>query len=139
MPWSSIIVDQSAKLVHLFKLQTSVGCLGFICFLIHQLHKGKYKISKENFIYQRPLYTSAHWMLQVIYLEVEPMAKRYGMKIDVLLGTPKERHWELGDIFENLMRESWETSWEYMYWTDMLIVNGGYLFSLHMKLHLVIK
>jgi hypothetical protein len=36
----------SAKLGYLLKLETSVGALGFICFLTYQLHKGKFKVSK---------------------------------------------------------------------------------------------
>jgi hypothetical protein len=39
-------------------------------------------------IYQLLLFTCAHVMFQIIYLEVEPMAKQYGINIDVLLGTP---------------------------------------------------
>lgn len=39
-------------------------------------------------IYELLLYTCAHVMLQNIDLEVEPMAKQYGINIDVLLGTP---------------------------------------------------
>jgi hypothetical protein len=43
--------------------------------------------SKKWVIYKLLLH-SHHVMLQVIYLEVEPMAKQYGINIDVLLGTP---------------------------------------------------
>jgi hypothetical protein len=73
-------------MVYLFKLQTSVGGLGFPCFLTYQLHKGKCKIPKNPFIYQRLLYAFVHLKLQFTYLEVEPMAKQYEIKIDVLLG-----------------------------------------------------
>jgi hypothetical protein len=45
-----------------------------------------YKFSKSLSIYQRVLYAYALLMLQIIYLEVEPIAKQYGIKNDVLLG-----------------------------------------------------
>jgi hypothetical protein len=66
--------------------QPVLGCLGFICFLTFQLHKGKYKFSKSLFIYQQLLYAYALLMLQIKYLEVEPIAKQYGIKNDVLFG-----------------------------------------------------
>jgi hypothetical protein len=84
--WSSIFVDQSAKLGYLFKLQSNVGGW-FICFRTYQLHNGKYKISKDIYMSTTFTPTCAWLMLQAIYLEVVPMAKKYGIKNDVLLGT----------------------------------------------------
>ncbi len=46
--------------------------------------------------------------LQFIYMEVKTTHKQYGIKDEVVLGTPLGTHYELGDHFGNLMRMCWE-------------------------------
>jgi hypothetical protein len=123
MPWSSIFLDQSAKLGYLFKLQTSVGGLGFIRFLIYQLHEGKYKILKRGHLWTTVTFTSCDVTTYISgsWTNGQTIWDKHWCAI----GNALEKTWELEEHFENLMRASWERLWEYMYWTNMLSVNGG--------------
>jgi len=55
-PEAGFLLTQSAKLGYLFKLQTSVGSLGFIRLLTYQLHKRKYKIFKNDYLSTTVIY-----------------------------------------------------------------------------------
>jgi hypothetical protein len=139
MPWSSIFVHQSAKLGYLFKLQTSVGGLRFVRFLTYQLHKGKYKICIND-----DLSTIAIYMCSCDVTIYRSGSWTNGQTI-------WDQHWcAIGNALEKTLRTwgtfwepderaSWERLWEYMYWTNMLSVNGAHLISVHMKLDLVLQ